>query len=106
MRFILAGGLTRVIELLFSIRQGDPLAMLLYIVYIEPLLITLERKMTGLKVATFDEKLEAYCDDMVLLVELSGNLRVLVEPYYHEIRNVRWLGLGSGLLRRIGPLSG
>ena len=67
-RFILSG-LTRAIEVLFSIRQGDPLAMLLYIVYIEPLLIALEKKMAGLKVATFDQKLEAYCDDVNLLTD-------------------------------------
>ena len=76
-RFILAGGLTRVIELLFSIRQGDPMAMLLYIVYIEPLLITLEKKMTGLKVATFDEKLEAYCDDINIMTDCLEDFDVV-----------------------------
>ena len=39
-RFIISG-LTRAIQLLFSIRQGDPIAMLLYIIYIEPLLLAL-----------------------------------------------------------------
>ena len=58
-RFIL-NGLTRAIEVLFSIRQGDPLAMLLYILYIEPLLIALEKKMVGLKVVSIEQKLEAY----------------------------------------------
>ena len=72
-RFILSG-LTRAIEVLFSIRQGDPLAMLLYIIYIEPLLLTLERKITGLKVANIEQKLEAYCDDVNLT---TGNLRTL-----------------------------
>ena len=33
----------------FSIRQGDPLAMLLFIVYVEPLLTALERRLTGLQ---------------------------------------------------------
>ena len=65
-RFIL-NGLTRAIEVLFSIRQGDPLAMLLYILYIEPLLIALEKKMVGLKVVSIEQKLEAYCDDVNLL---------------------------------------
>ena len=37
-RFIISG-LTRAIKLLFSIRQGDPIAMLLYIIYVEPLLL-------------------------------------------------------------------
>merc|ERR1711872_651088 len=54
--------LTRAIQLRFSIRQGDPLAMLLYILYVEPLLWTLEKKITGLRVEGIEQKLEAYCD--------------------------------------------
>ena len=77
-RFILSG-LTRAIEVLFSIRQGDPLAMLLYIVYIEPLLIALEKKMAGLKVATVEQKLEAYCDDINLLTDNLGDFEIVSE---------------------------
>ena len=62
-RFIISG-LTRAIKLLFSIRQGDPIAMLLYIIYVEPLLIALEKRMAGLKVAGIGKSLEAYCDDI------------------------------------------
>ena len=47
-RFILQK-LTQAIEVSFSIRQGDPLAMLLYILYIEPLLIHIEKNISGLK---------------------------------------------------------
>ena len=39
--------LTEPINVSFSIRQGDPLAMLLYIIYIEPLLLYLERVTVG-----------------------------------------------------------
>ena len=67
-RFIIAG-LTRAIRLLFSIRQGDPIAMLLYIIYVEPLLQALERKMTGLKVAGIGKSLEAYCDDINVITD-------------------------------------
>ena len=42
-RFILTS-LSRAIEVIFSIRQGDPLAMLLYIIHIEPLLLALVLK--------------------------------------------------------------
>ena len=52
--------LSRAIQLRFSIRQGDPLAMLLYILYLEPLLWTLEKKITGLRVDIIEQKLEAY----------------------------------------------
>ena len=65
-RFIL-GFLTRAIEVRFSIRQGDPLSMILYIIYVEPLLIALERSLLGLRVASVRQTLEAYCDDINLL---------------------------------------
>ena len=77
-RFILSG-LTRAIEVLFSIRQGDPLAMLLYIIYVEPLLLVLERKMSGLRVATFDQKLAAYCDDINLTTDKLEDFEVVSE---------------------------
>ena len=69
-RFIIAG-LTRAIRLLFSIRQGDPIAMLLYIIYVEPLLQALEKRITGLKLTGIGKSLEAYCDDINVL---SDNL--------------------------------
>merc|ERR1712240_17637 len=76
-RFILSG-LTRAVELLFSIRQGDPLAMILYIIYIEPLLQALERKMLGLKIANFiDQKLEAYCDDINITTDNLSDFAVV-----------------------------
>ena len=77
-RFILSG-LTRAIGVLFSIRQGDPLAMLLYIIYVEPLLLVLERKMSGLRVATFDQKLAAYCDDINLTTDKLEDFEVVSE---------------------------
>ena len=41
-RFIL-NFLTEPVNVLFSIRQGDPLSMLLYIIYIEPLLMMMRK---------------------------------------------------------------
>ena len=67
-RFIL-GFLTASIEVKFSIRQGDPLAMILYIIYIEPLLIALERVLTGLRLPSVRQTLEAYCDDLNVLTD-------------------------------------
>ena len=46
-RFILKF-LTDPIKILFSIRQGDPLSMLLYIIYIEPLLMMNEEDDSGI----------------------------------------------------------
>ena len=75
-RFIISG-LTRAIRLLFSIRQGDPIAMLLYIIYIEPLLLALEKRMTGLKVAGIERSLEAYCDDINVTTDNLGDFDVV-----------------------------
>ena len=55
--------LTDSISVNFSIRQGDPLAMILYILYIEPLLLHLERSLEGIKIGTFHQVTESFCDD-------------------------------------------
>ena len=69
--------LTKAITVNFSIRQGDPLAMLLYIIYIEPLLLYLERKIAGLRFAGLPKCLQAYCDDVNLLTNQSSDFLVL-----------------------------
>ena len=71
-RFIL-GFLTSAIEVTFSIRQGDPLAMILYIIYVEPLLHALERSLVGLRLSFVRQTLEAYCDDINLLTDDLGD---------------------------------
>ena len=69
-------------------RQGDPIAMLLYIVYVEPLLITLEVKMAGLRIRNhqslglnptldFDQKCEAFCDDVNLMTGDLNDLPII-----------------------------
>ena len=67
-RFILCF-LTDTIDVNFSIRQGDPLAMLLYIIYVEPLLIVLEKSLTGLRLPNVQEVLESYCDDLNVMTD-------------------------------------
>ena len=65
-RFIL-GFLTDPISVLFSIRQGDPLSMLLYIIYIEPLLMMIRRMTKGLAVSSsVQQQDDDYCDDINL----------------------------------------
>ena len=64
--------LTAEIVVSFSIRQGDPLAMLLYIVYIEPFLVALERCLSGLQLrgpSLEFSAVEAYCDDVNILTD-------------------------------------
>ena len=48
--------LTDPIKVLFSIRQGDPLSMLLYIIYIEPLLLKINKLNKGLCVSNLVQK--------------------------------------------------
>ena len=67
-RFILES-LTGAIDVNFSIRQGDPIAMLLYILYIEPLLLYLERNLMGVSISGISQKLEAFCDDVNVMTE-------------------------------------
>ena len=77
-RFILQF-LSKAIEVNFSIRQGDPLAMLLYIIYIEPLLLYLERVLVGIRVARIPQCIEAYCDDVNILTNRMSDFLVLDE---------------------------
>ena len=61
--------LSQDIQVSFSIRQGDPLAMILYIIYIEPLLLYLERHLSGLFMSGIPQSVESYCDDVNLVTE-------------------------------------
>ena len=71
-RFIL-GVLSDAIEVRFSIRQGDPLAMLLYIIYVKPLLVALERSLTGLRMGSVRQTLEEFCDYINLPIDDLGD---------------------------------
>ena len=58
-RFIL-NFLTDPIKVLFSIRQVDPLSMLLYIIYIEPLLMRIQKMTRGLSISCVQQKDEDF----------------------------------------------
>ena len=113
-RFILTS-LTRAIEVLFSIRQGDPLAMILYIIYIEPLLVALERKMVGLKVHTMEQKVDAYCDDVNLMTdnlddlgkisEVVQNFEVISGAILSRDKKCKVIGFGNWSARTEWPLA-
>ena len=72
-KFILEA-LSEAIQVQFSIRQGDPLSMVLYIIYIEPLLMYLERTLSGLKIEGISQTIEAYCDDVNVLTDCLEGL--------------------------------
>ena len=75
-RFILAGGLSRAISLTFSIRQGDPLAMLLYIIFIEPLVLFIEKRTTGCILRNL-KGAEAYCDDLNVMTCRDSDIMLI-----------------------------
>jgi hypothetical protein len=51
----LLSNISPVLVILFSIREGDPLAALLFIIYLEPFLVWLEADLSGLRVANSRE---------------------------------------------------
>ena len=102
-RFILAGGLSQAISLTFSIRQGDPLAMLLYIIFIEPLVLYIEKRTTGCILRNL-KGAEAYCDDLnvmtcrdsdILLIDQCVT-RLSVAQFFRETRSVKSSALVGG----------
>lgn len=63
--------------------------MLLYILYIEPLLLYLERNLHGINVCGIHQKLESYCNDVNVMTEhLEDVVKVDIA--------VQGLGFGEG----------
>ena len=79
--------LTKPMRVMFSIRQGDPLSMILYIIYIEPLLLMIGRRTQGLAIASFTQKDEDYCDDLNFLSEFEEDL-VTIEDIFVKFENI------------------
>ena len=76
--------LSPVLLILFSVRQGDPLAMLLFVIQIEPLLAALERELHGLHVGLAREASFGYVDDVLALgtdIRDLGTMDRLVAAY-------------------------
>ena len=73
--------LTNHIKVIFSIRQGDPLSMLLYIIYIEPLLLMIRKLTKGLFVSSVLQKDDDYCDDLTFLSEFESDLPVIENTF-------------------------
>ena len=79
--------LTKPMKVLFSIRQGDPLSMLLYIIYIEPLLLMIARSTKGLSMSSFVQKDEDYCDDLNFLSESESDL-ILIDEIFVKFEDI------------------
>ena len=113
--FLLAN-LTDPILLSFSIRQGDPLAMLLYIIYIEPLLVYIGKRVSGLQVLhPLQGGTEAYCDDINVITASDDDLIIVGEgvqkfeavsgAILSRNQKCKILGIGKWSKRDVWPLN-
>ena len=65
--------LSPALAILFSIRQGDPLAMLLFVIQLEPLLHYLQGHLAGLRMAGLREASLGYVDDVAVLSDSDSD---------------------------------
>ena len=77
-RFIL-GSLTDPIRIAFSVRQGDLIALLLYLIFIEPLLLRIKRWLPGFYVGNARLQQFPYVDDNTGFFKSSSELRMLAK---------------------------
>jgi hypothetical protein len=103
--------------ILFSIRQGDSLAALLFIIYLEPFLVRLEANLRGLQLAHVREASFGHMDDVGMLgvatcltssqwTTSPWPLRQPREPFSTETgRPSSWV-LGPGQAARTGLFHG
>ena len=109
------GGLTDPIELMFSVRQGDPIALILYLIFVEPLLLRLRKRMPGVKVGGVSSGIEGYVDDVSLWVSSEEELLLLEEIFrqfesfsgamLNRVKKSKILGFGSWKKRKRWPLA-
>ena len=108
-------GVSPFILILFSIRQGDPLAALLFIIYIEPYLVRLEAALHGLQMANIREASFGYMDDVnilgshisdILTVDsITLDFEAAAGAILNRNRKTMILGLGSWAGRQDWPLA-
>ena len=103
-KFIL-NGLTESVGLLFSFRQGDPISMMLYLIYIEPLLVMLGRKLQGLRFPNFSEVDDDYCDDVEIMVEKDEDL-VMADTIFRKFESFAGAILNRSTKSKIMGLGG
>ena len=106
--------LSREVPITFSVRQGDPLAMLLFNIQLEPFLWLLHRLLPGVDVAGIVELVLAYVDDVDIIgdddedIILVDGVCRLFERMFGAIlnrnRKSAILGLGSWAGRQDWPL--
>ena len=125
--------LTNPLDILISVRQGDPLAMCLFIIFIEPLLMMIRKTTGGMAVLAlaggernqgrmfcgaseqeFVQKDEAYVDDvnvvldsdrdMIKIDEIFGKFEKMSGAILNRSVKTKCMGLGNNVGRRNWPL--
>ena len=102
------------IRLTFSFRQGDPISMILYLIYVEPLLSKLGELLKGFNMIDFKEKDNDYCDDIEIMVEDESDL-ILADEIFSKFSTVsgvllnrshksKIMGIGGWTGRELWPL--
>jgi len=76
------------IKILSGVRQGCPLSMILFALYIKPLLINLDKKLNGLYIRHNSTKTTAiaYADDITMIVtqpEEINTVKEILHDYMH-----------------------
>jgi hypothetical protein len=107
-------GVSPVHAILFSIRQEDLLAALLFVIHLEPFLVWLEAVLTGLRVANIREASFGYMDEVqvvgddlqdIVKVDLaSRDFEAASGALLNRICKTTIIGLGSGAGRQNWPL--
>ena len=96
------------------LRQGDNIAMNLFIINIEPLFVKLERYIKGIRVGKVDQKGEGYVDDFSYISSETNDLIVVDRIFrefeelsgtlLHRSKKCKIIGLGKWAGRESWPL--
>ena len=112
---LILNSLSEEIMLTFSFRQGDPISMILYLIYVEPLLVKLGELLKGFHMANFNEVDNDFCDDVELMIEDKNDL-ILANDIFTQFGSIsgvllnrshksKIMGVGEWRCRVQWPLS-
>lgn len=73
------GRLSNEVRMERGIKQGCPLAMYLYILYIEPLHLTLQKKLEGVRLGNVDIKTTGFVDDIATFISSQNDMKITKE---------------------------
>ena len=113
-RFLLKN-MRRVVEVAFSLRQGDPLALVLYLIYIEPLLQMIKRTLRGIRIGPARMLHHPYVDDESIWITRERDL-VAIDEMVRKFESVsgailsrsdkcKIIGFGKWKKRTVWPIN-